>query len=144
MKAWLKSAIATALLGGTVACASPAAAQGGVIAQLFDRADYVYDQHGYSTLDWERQSLLRNGQEESFSITLTGGTEYSLIGVCDADCENLDIYVTDEKGIEITKDVEDDDYPVVYIKRGGTFKIRVVMTKCTDAPCEFGLKAFKL
>jgi len=136
MKALLESAVSAALLGGAMLCASPAAAQTGVIDQLFARADFVYDQHGYARFDWERQSLLRNGGEESFSITL--------IGVCDADCENLDIYVTDDKGNEITRDVEDDDYPVVYIKRGGRFEIRVVMTGCKDAPCEFGLKAYKM
>ena len=144
MRTSFKFAIAAALSGGTIAGASPAAAQSGIVDQLLARADAVYDQHGYKKLDWERQSLLRSGAEEIFTVTLTGGTEYSLIGVCDADCENLDIYVTDEKGVEVTKDVETDDYPVVHIKRGGTFRVRVVMTKCTDAPCEFGIKAFKM
>ena len=64
--------------------------------------------------------------------------------MCDADCANLDIYVTDAKGVEITKDVEEDDFPVVYIKRGGTLKVRVVMTGCKDSPCEYGIKAYRM
>ncbi|MEZ0243649.1 MAG: hypothetical protein ACAH11_09760 [Sphingomonas sp.] len=124
--------------------ATPAAAQTGVVEQQFKRADYAYDQHGYVRMGWEKQSILRNGAEQSFTITLTGGSEYSLIGVCDADCENLDIYVTDDKGVEVTKDAEDDDYPVVYIKRGGTMNVRVVMKGCRDSPCEFGIRAYRM
>lgn len=124
--------------------AMPAAAQTGVVDQLLDRADRVYDLHGYAQFGWERQDLLKNGEEKIFPLTLTGASEYSLIGVCDRDCVDMDIYVTDEAGVEVTKDVEDDDYPVVYIKRGGSFKVRVVMKQCTDAPCEFGIKAFKM
>ena len=141
MKAWFSCASAAAL---AMLAAGPAAAQTGVVDQLLTRADNAYDQHGYAVAGWEKQSLLRNGAEESFSITLTGGTEYSLIGVCDADCENLDLYVTDDKGVEVTRDVEEDDFPVVYIKRGGTFRVRAVMTKCTDAPCAFGIKAYRM
>lgn len=130
-------------LGATMLCAGSAAAQTRIVDQLFERADDVYDQHGYAKLGWERQSLLRNGAEQVFTITLTGGKEYSLIGVCDSDCENLDIYVTDDKGVEVTRDDEPDDYPVVYIKRGGAMTIRVVMKGCNDSPCEFGIKAYR-
>ncbi|MCW3848343.1 hypothetical protein OF829_13945 [Sphingomonas sp. LB-2] len=146
MKAFPNPVLAAALVGAAMLCGSPAAAQSGTVDTLLARADEVYDQHGYVKQGWERQSLLKQGGEESFTITLTGGHEYSLIGVCDRDCENLDLYVTDEKGVEVTKDVEDDDYPVVYIKRGGTLTLRVraVMTKCSDAPCEYGIKAYRM
>ena len=135
--------LVAAAIGGVMLCA-PASAQTRIVDQLLARADDVYDQHDYVKLGWERQSLLRNGGEQSFTITLTGGSEYSLIGVCDADCENLDIYVTDDKGVEVTRDDEPDDYPVVYIKRGGMMTVRVVMKGCTDSPCEFGIKAYRM
>lgn len=131
-------------LGLAALFATPAAAQTGVVEQQFKRADYAYEVHGYARMGWEKQSILRNGAEESFTVTLAGGSEYSLIGVCDSDCQNLDIYVTDEKGVEVTKDVEGDDYPVVYIKHGGTMKVRVVMKGCLDSPCEFGIRAYRM
>jgi len=139
MKALLLSGFAAAL----VCVGSPAVAQS-VVGQLFARADRAYNLHGYAAFGWEKRGQLRNGAEESFTVTLSGGAEYSLIGVCDADCENFDLYVTDEKGVAVTQDVEDDDFPVVYIKRAGTFRVRAVMTKCTDAPCAFGVKAYKM
>lgn len=144
MKPPLNLALVAATIGGATLWAGPAAAQTRIVDQLFARADDVYAQHDYVKLGWERQSLLRNGAEQVFTITLTGGSEYSLIGVCDADCANLDIYVTDDKGVEVTRDDEPDDYPVVYIKRGGTMTIRVVMKGCTDSPCEFGIKAYRM
>ena len=143
MKTLLNLVLASATIGGAMLCAGSAAAQTRIVDKLFARADDVYDQHGYAKLGWERQSLLRNGAEQIFTITLTGASEYSLIGVCDADCENLDIYVADDKGVEVTRDDEPDDYPVVYIKRGGTMTVRVVMKGCTDSPCEFGIKAYR-
>jgi len=144
MNARLTLVLAAIATGGAVLCAAPAAAQTRVVDRLFDKADGVYGEHGYARLGWERQSILRNGAEQIFTITLTGGAEYSLIGVCDADCENLDIYVTDDRGVEVTRDDQPDDYPVVYIKHGGTMTIRVVMKGCADSPCEYGIKAYKM
>ena len=143
MQTCFKLALAAAIIGGAM-LPGTAAAQSGIVDQLFDKADGVYDEHGYVTFGWERESVLRNGADQSFTVTLTGGKEYSLIGVCDADCENLDIYVTDDKGKEVTRDVEPDDYPVVYIKQGGTMTVRVVMKGCSNSPCEFGIKAYRM
>jgi len=140
----MKTPLTLAMIGGAMLCAAPAAAQVRMVDQLLERADRVYAEHDYVKLGWERQSVLKKGAEQIFTITLTGGKEYSLIGVCDSDCENLDIYVTDDKGREVTKDDEPDDYPVVYIKQGGTMTIRVVMKGCYDSPCEFGIKAYKM
>lgn len=141
-----RHAFAVLTLAGAVLTAAPAAAQSGLVDRLLTKADGVYALHDYAKAGWEKQGILRKGAEASFTLTLTGGKEYSLIGVCDADCENLDIYVTDDKGVEITRDVETDDYPVVYIKRGGavTLNVRVVMVGCKDSPCEYGLKTFRM
>ena len=50
-----------------------------------------------ATRDIFTDSLNANADEDHW-ITLEGGEHYALLGVCDADCEDSDLYLYDEKG----------------------------------------------
>jgi S1-C subfamily serine protease len=72
------------------------------------------------------------------------GDMVNIAGVCDVDCSDLDIGVYDGSGKEIVIDTEDDDRPVVRFRvvSPGTFKVRVLVSKCSTTRCAFGLLSF--
>lgn len=81
---------------------------------------------------------LQPGTDHRFVINLTGGTMYSFIGACDADCNNVDIELIDmSTGGVIGSDMLDDDYPVVHYRApaDGEYMVRLLMQNCTRAPC---------
>lgn len=81
---------------------------------------------------------LQPGTDHRFVMNLTGGTQYSFIGMCDADCSNIDIELIDMRtGGVVGSDMLDDDYPVVHYQpaENGDHMVRLLMQTCTRAPC---------
>ena len=64
-----------------------------------------------------------------------------LVGICDDDCEDLNLVLHDEKGNLISQDDSKDSTPVVEVtpKWTGKFKLAVRMASCKDAPCGYAL-----
>ena len=138
------SAFAAAGLALAPVSATMAATQDGdIIQKLFDKAAEVYQDKGFSPTGFQQRGEMKQGGEASFSVTLKGGSQYSVVGVCDTDCSNLDSYITDSSGNLVDSDVEDDDFPIVSVNASGTYTVRLVMKACSSAPCAFGVKAFK-
>lgn len=135
-------AIAAIGLVATPVTASIAAPQSDIIQQLFDKAAEIYKDKGYSETGWQQRGEMKQGAETSYKITLKGGTQYSIVGMCDTDCSNLDAYLTDSSGKLVDSDVEDDDFPIVAASASGTYTLRLVMKACSSAPCAFGTKSF--
>lgn len=138
-------ALAALGIGATAPLGAPALAKGqnsNIIAQLFAKADEIYNGKGYSPTGWSYQSSLKQGGEETISVPLAGGSIYSLVGACDTSCSNLDIHLYDSTGKEVDSDLEADDFPIVAANASGTYTVRVVMTACT-ATCAYGVRAFK-
>ena len=57
--------------------------------------------------------VLEPGAEVGLEIELVSGVEYMIMGVCDADCDDLDLTLTDPDGNEIMSDALNDAYPVL-------------------------------
>ena len=73
------------------------------------------------------------------------GVEYMIMGVCDADCDDLDLTLTDPDGNEITSDALNDAYPVLLFTApaSGAHILWVTMYDCSVSPCSFGYKTFR-
>jgi len=84
---------------------------------------------------------LRDDETDSFTVNLKTGSEYKLFGVCDTDCGDIEMWLYDENGNEIDKDVSDDDVPVVEVNPSwtGEFRIKIKMYDCSDEPCRYGI-----
>lgn len=136
----LKAGLGLAALIASIAPVSATSVQD-VIGQLFDKANEIYTGKGYAPTGWERRGTLGQGKEQLIQVTFSGAGSYQLIGVCDTDCKNLDIQLLDANGKEVTKDVEDDDFPIVGVEASGTYTARVTMVACAGS-CAFGVKAF--
>jgi hypothetical protein len=88
-------------------------------------------------------TLDQNGREQ-VSVRLRAGVRYALVGVCDSDCDDLDLVLMDTRGRELASDVEQDDVPVVEVQpdRDGEYAAYAVMASCKANPCHYGLGLF--
>jgi hypothetical protein len=87
---------------------------------------------------------LGNGGEDDITVNLKTGVSYTIIGVCDEDCGDIDLGLYDDNGNLVSSDTGEDDVPVITITPGwnARFTIRVVMAECSNGPCRYGVGAF--
>lgn len=87
---------------------------------------------------------LEQGGVGEFTIEAEEGVEYFFMGVCDADCGDLDMALFDENDNEMVTDIEQDDYPYLHFgaERSGVWTIRVLMANCSTATCLYGAQGY--
>ena len=97
-----------------------------------------------ATRDIYTGSLNANA-DESHWITLEGGEEYALLGVCDEDCEDIDLYLYDDNGREIDSDALSDDVPVVLVTPSArtSYRVQVNMYDCDVEPCYYAVGVYR-
>jgi hypothetical protein len=140
------AAIAAASLAGIVV-ATPAIAQSSyeaLVNQLLDAAQGIARERGYSSTHSRHNGSLSNDQTETVTLDLDAGTSYLVIGVCDGDCSDLDLWINDENGYEIDSDVLEDDTPILEVTpvRNARFSVRTKMIACSAEPCYYGLGVY--
>jgi hypothetical protein len=106
-------------------------------------ADALADE-GYREMDVFTGSL-DDSEDESVWIDLRGSSDYAIVGVCDNDCDDIDLYIYDEDGDEIDSDASTDDVPVLELStRGsGEFRVRVRMFNCDTEPCYYAFGVYR-
>jgi hypothetical protein len=87
---------------------------------------------------------LEDNTQEQVTLELNGGINYSIVGVCDTDCGDIDLELYDENGNVIDSDTMTDSVPVVEVspQRDGPFTLIVTMPSCTAPYCYYGLGTF--
>lgn len=92
-------------------------------------------------LEQEISGALEDGRSETHDIRLQGGRAYAILGACDNDCGDLDLYLSDDNGNGIDSDTSTDDFPIVRYspRRNGDFRVRIRMYECDDEPCYFAV-----
>lgn len=86
---------------------------------------------------------LRQGQYQTYTLTMDGNLRYRLVANCDNDCSDIDISVTEPDGREIAWDRRNGDLAVVDVSgHPGRHTVRVSMASCRLGPCRFGLGVF--
>jgi hypothetical protein len=85
---------------------------------------------------------LGNGAAATHTMTLEAGVAFTFTGICDEDCSDLDLALLDENFREIDSDFLMDDIPVVAVtpQWTGQFHLRVIMARCTRAPCAYAIE----
>lgn len=127
--------------------ARPSGAQAQEHAELVWRqlntAFTTVNRDGYGSLNYII-GRMGEGKSDSWTLNFEKGTNYRIVGVCDKDCSDLDIEVLDGTDV-LTKDVLDDDAPIVTFspKASGQLRVKVSMAKCSDEPCFFGFGIFQ-
>lgn len=84
---------------------------------------------------------LRDGYFRIHNVTLRSGYDYTFAGVCDDDCDDLDLQLFDENGNLIDEDLLADDVPVVSVSPSwtGVFHVKVIMASCYIEPCRYAV-----
>jgi hypothetical protein len=137
--------ILCAVLACGAATAAHAQAKGaqGVAARLKQKPAAEWSR-GMSTVGEPQTGSLTSEASARFSLTLSAGHAYAVVGLCDADCADLDLRLFDPDGTEVNADVEPDSSPVVLVvpRRSGTYQVRAYMAECRAEQCSFGIQLY--
>jgi len=92
---------------------------------------------GYQQVGDDELARLADDAAHDYEVRLDGGRSYRVLGACDTNCRDVDLYVTDPSGQEIGRDILTDDYPVVEIPNAqdGAYTIRIGMPDCGAGEC---------
>lgn len=140
----LSAAGALALAAGA---GVPALAQNShqdLVNNLLDAAEGLARNNGYNSTHSRYNGQLNEGQEKSVTLDLDAGTSYMIIGQCDSDCSDVDLWLYDENNNLIDEDVLVDDTPIVEVTpiRNARFTIRARMVTCKVEPCYYGIGVY--
>jgi hypothetical protein len=133
----------------TVASATPAMVSASDIQALLDslmtQARSQLSISGWQSLRQPRASALNGGDSQTFTLQLNAGRQYVFVGVCDADCSDMDLTLRDSAGNILSQDVAMDDTPVVrYSARSAVpnARLTVTMASCSVDPCFYQVGSF--
>ena len=89
--------------------------------------------------------VLDHEASDTYTVTLQTGRSYTLMGVCDEDCPDLDLELYDGYGELVSRDNSTDAYPIVDVSvaQGGDFTLRVTMYQCNANPCYYGVGVYR-
>lgn len=145
-KAWRTALAAAAAL----AClAAPAAAQvpreyAAQLAQQLARAEAAFRQIGFARAAGPFAGALAPGAVRALPVTLRAGQNYRILGVCDADCTDLDLRLLDGARNVTAIDAAPDDTPLLDAtpRATGSFTIEVNMQQCDAALCYYAINVY--
>jgi hypothetical protein len=100
---------------------------------------------GYEPVPQSHAGALNTGESASFTVTLEGGATYVLTGVCDPDCDALDLALYAPNGYEVDAARSSESAPIVQVapRETGVYRVRVVMARCSTNPCRYGVAVFR-
>ena len=105
----------------------------------------LMDSNGYRLVDVaESGSLIAPSANELKTIRLEAGVQYRILGVCDNDCNDLDLALL-RGGIELSKDITTNDHPVLEVTPTTTaeYQIKVTMYHCSTGTCGYQLSVWR-
>jgi hypothetical protein len=80
------------------------------------------------------------GEGSAIDIEGTVDRAHLAVGVCDGDCRDIDLRVTDSTGYLMGEDTEPDAFPTVHFMSGNeTYEISLTMHGCAVGPCEWAI-----
>lgn len=117
----------------------------GQVQQYLRRAARVLEERGYAETHDRFMDNLNENRSTSIRITLRADQVYSIVGVCDNDCTDLDFKLYDDEDNLIDEDLQTDDTPIVSVtpRRTGSFRLVVKMVTCSNEPCYFGVGVWR-
>jgi len=113
-----------------------------ILTKLTDKATEIYGTKGYTPMGWSTAGTMKQGDSKTVPVTLNGAGEYSIVGMCDTSCGDLNIVLNNAKGKEAASDLADDDFPIVNTTASGSYTAVVTMVKCTGS-CNYKLVSYK-
>ena len=102
-----------------------------------------YNSDGYEVENYVVGKLYED-DTDTWTFWLDGGVDYTIVGVCDEDCSDIDLTIIDDDGDVIDEDILEDNFPIVSVspRRDAAYTIEVDMYECDVEPCYFGIAVF--
>lgn len=126
----------------TFCLAAPVMAQDDTIGFLLGKTDEIFASKDFKPTGWTERGSLAKGGTKTAKLTLTGSGPFAAVGMCDTDCDNVDLVISDASGKTIDSDVETDDAPIVLLENPGTYMVRIDMKACKTDSCAVGMRAY--
>jgi len=88
---------------------------------------------------------LWNNEKDKFTLNLESGKSYAILGICDQDCQDIDLTIYDQNLKIIDYDTADDHTPLVNIKpdHSSSYQVEIEMSQCSVSPCAYGVGIFE-
>jgi len=120
-----------------------ATAQNIILTQL-QQASATLGQQGFQMVGQPATGGLSQGQVTDVPAQLNQGYDYRVLGVCDRDCNDLDLGLYDANGQLLTQDTTTSSQPFIGAQPSynGNFVVRVNMYNCNVAPCYFAVALY--
>ncbi|HTR20436.1 MAG TPA: hypothetical protein VMH88_06215 [Gemmatimonadales bacterium] len=114
------------------------------VNNLLKTASKTLADKGYKQTHEAKTGSLHNSESESFTLELDGGTDYAIVGVCDNDCDDIDLRLFNDDGDEVDSDTKTDDVPIVVAspRKTSKYRIKVIMASCKTSPCWYGIGVY--
>jgi len=103
--------------------------------------DFLENASGFNLLGNINEGVLRSGQNIAIAVSLLEGTDYMIVGYCNATCTNIDLVLFDSSGEEIQADKLPDSEPILMLtaESTGPFYIQVDGVECPFDGCHFAV-----
>ena len=141
--------LATLLLlpGFAVLAASPLAAEPNVwtraVDHQLDAAVAEWADVGWVEVGDRYEGSLEGEDDDSFEIEVPVGRDLVIVGACDQDCSDIDLWAYAESDEAVAEDEAEDDVPILEVAardaRSGMLEIEVSMVDCSNDPCYWGI-----
>lgn len=148
MGSWVKLAFAglTALV---LATATPAAAQvpndlaTELMMGLDDQQDSLFSE-GFAHAAGPLYGDVAQGRARVLTVMLRADQEYTIAGVCNRRCGDLDLRLIDPRGQLIASDVRGNNEPEMHVRPNvtGQHSIQVSMIRCDAPTCWFAVNVY--
>lgn len=148
MGSWVKIALA-GLAALALATASPAAAQvppglaNDLLMGLDNHQDNLFDE-GFALAAGPLYGDVAEGRGRVLTVMLRADQEYTIAGVCDRRCGDLDLRLVDPRGQTIASDVRGNKEPEMHVRPTvtGQHSIQVGMIRCEAPSCWFAVNVY--
>lgn len=89
-------------------------------------------------------NMLAADAADAFTVSLAPGS-YKAVGVCDGDCEDLDLAVFDDGEDLVGQDILTDAFPIVdfTVTRPASYRVVVQMVQCSTEVCFYAATLFR-
>jgi hypothetical protein len=147
MASWVQKALA-ALIALMALTAAPAASAQPALQDFLTRQLDVQEPRnaddGYAHAVGPLAGSLASERAAQLPLTLRVGQEVRIVGVCDQNCEDLDLRVRDPRGALVGFDTHSNDSPVVDLRANmyGQHTIELDMVRCTAPRCRYAVNVY--
>jgi hypothetical protein len=131
-------------LWSVTADALPATLPLAVRNELVRRQDALLEQ-GYRAEGELIQGAAGHRTSDPRSVDFEAGVEYAVLAVCDADCFDIDLRITDRSDATVAEDTQPDDTPLLEFTAHvtGRYDLDLIMFTCQTGSCAWAGQIFR-